>query len=396
MGGIGIVGTGISGLQLALYLQSAGVDTTIYSPQSLAEHRTGRLPNCVVRWGPTIERERQLGVFHWESNALVAMSVRVAGDPPLAFCGHLSHPANTTDFRLYLPGLLDDYERRGGRVVVGAVDPADLVGLAPRHELIVVAAGRDGFGGVFPRDPARSPHQSPPRHVTAGLYQGVAWPEPVAIDFTVVPGGGEIVRAPFYSFDGPITALFVNAVPDGPLDRLSRLRYEQDPAAFEAALLALLETFAPSIRLGVDPAAFRLNRPDDLLQGRLIPVVRQAWAPLGEGRHAVAIGDAWILNDPVAAQGANLGSRCAFLLGEAITAGGPFDAAFCRRIEDALWRVAEAPTTLSNALLEPPSQQVVDVLLRASRDQATADRLVSGFGDPEDMLSMLAPEPAAC
>ena len=33
MGGIGIVGTGISGLQLALYLQSAGINTTIYSPR---------------------------------------------------------------------------------------------------------------------------------------------------------------------------------------------------------------------------------------------------------------------------------------------------------------------------------------------------------------------------
>src|SRR5919198_505699 len=85
MGGIGIVGTGISGLQLALYLQSAGVDTTIYSPRSAAEHRTGKLPNCVVRWGPTIERERQLGVFHWEkNNAMEALCLRVADDPPLA------------------------------------------------------------------------------------------------------------------------------------------------------------------------------------------------------------------------------------------------------------------------------------------------------------------------
>ena len=396
MGGIGIVGTGISGLQLALYLQSAGIDTTIYSPRSAAEHRTGRLPNCVVRWNPTLERERQLGVFHWESNAVDALSFRVAGNPPLEFCGRLSQSANTTDFRLYLPALLDDYERRGGRVVVGPVEPGGLAGLALQHELIVVAAGRDGFGGVFPRDPARSPHQSPPRHIIAGLYHGIAWPEPVGIDFTLVPAAGEILQIPFHSFDGPITALAVNAVPGGPLDGFSGLSYEEDPAAFEAALVGLLETFAPSVRARIDRAGFGLTRPDDLLQGRLVPVVREAWAPLGGGRHAVAIGDAWILNDPVAAQGANLGSRCAFLLGEAITEGGPFDAPFCRQIEARLWEAAEAPTVVSNALLEPPSQQVIDVLLRASGDQATADRVVSGFGDPEDMLSMLAAEPAAC
>jgi len=110
----------------------------------------------------------------------------------------------------------------------------------------------------------------------------------------------------------------------------------------------------------------------------------------------VAIGDAWILNDPVAAQGANLGSRCAFVLGEAITGGGPYDEPFCRRMDAALWAAASAPTALSNALLEPPTEAVVDVLFRACGDPATADRFVSGFGDPEDMLALLAGERASC
>jgi len=396
MGGIGIVGTGISGLQLALYLQGEGVDTTVYSPRSLAGHRTGRLPNCVVRWAPTIERERQLGVFHWERNAMAGMTIRVAGDAPLVFHGSVSEPANTTDFRIYLPGLYEDYETRGGRVVVGPVEPGDLTRLAARHDLLVVAAGRDGFGGVFPGDPVRSVHRAPPRYIAAGLYEGVTRPEPAGIDFTVVPGGGEILQIPFHSFDGPVTALAVNAVPGGPLDQLSALRYEDDPARFEATLLALLETFAPSVRERVHRAAFRLTRPDDLLQGRLLPVVRRAWAPLDGGAHAVAIGDAWILNDPVAAQGANLGSRCAFVLGEAITGGGPYDEPFCRRMDAALWAAASAPTALSNALLEPPTEAVVDVLFRACGDPATADRFVSGFGDPEDMLALLAGERASC
>jgi hypothetical protein len=33
---------------------------------------------------------------------------------------------------------------------------------------------------------------------------------------------------------------------------------------------------------------------------------------------------------------------------------------------------------------------------QAAQDQATADRFVSGFGNPEGMLAMFAPEPAAC
>src|SRR5581483_11485616 len=385
MGGIGIVGTGISGLQLALYLQSAEIETTVYSPQTAAELRAGRLPNLVFRWAPTLDRERQLDVFDWDDHAIGAMHVRVAGDPPLGFCGRLSRPACGTDFRIYLPALLARYESRGGRVVGGPCGPRDLGRLAERHDLVVVAAGRDGFGGVFPRDPARSPHERPARHLCAGLYRGVTWPEPAGIELVLVPGGGEIFQLCFHSFEGPVTALSVEAVPGGPLDRLSHLDQAANPAAFEAALLGLLESAAPSIRARIDRSAFGLTRREDLVQGRLVPVVRRAWAALGDGKHALAVGDAWILNDPIAAQGANLGSRCAFLVGEAIAAGGPYDEVFCRRVEERMWEAAAAPTALSNALLEPPAPPVIDLLVRAAQDQTLADCFVSGFGDPEGM-----------
>jgi hypothetical protein len=38
----------------------------------------------------------------------------------------------------------------------------------------------------------------------------------------------------------------------------------------------------------------------------------------------------------------------------------------------------------------------LSLLARAAEDQAVADRFVSGFGHPEGMLAMLAPEPASC
>jgi len=396
MGGIGIVGTGISGLHLGLYLQSAGVDTTVYTSEATAQHRAGRLPNLVVRWAPTVARERRLGVLPGGDEALGVLHVRVAGDPPVAFCGRLPAPAATTDFRIYLPTLLERYESRGGRVVVGPCPPADLARLADRHELVVVAAGRDGFGGVFPRDPARSPHATPARHITAGLYDGLRWPEPTGVEYVLIPGMGEIFQIPFRSFDGPVSGVAVSGLPGTALAELAGFDRDGDPAGFVAALTGLLARFAPSILERADRSRFGPPRPQDVLQGRLTPVVRQGWAPLGNGRHALAIGDAWILNDPVAAQGANLGSRCAFVLGEAIAAGGPYDEAFCQRVEQALWGAAAAPTLLSNAMLEPPTPAVVDVLVRAGRDQAEADRFAAGFGDPEGLLAMLAGERAGC
>ena len=389
MEAIGIVGTGISGLQLALYLQAQGVGTTLYSPRSIDEHRGGRLPNCVMRWAPTVQRERALDVYHRAENEVEAIHVRIAGEPDLVFCGRLPGPANTTDFRLYLPDLLEDYQARGGAVVVGPCGPEDVLRLALRHELLVVAAGRDGYGGLFPPDPARSRHRAPPRHLTAGLYRGISWPEPSGVEFTIVPGMGEIFQVCFHSFDGPVSAVTVEGMPGTPLAELCERDHAAGPHAFQAAVLDVLDTFAPALFERIDHSSFALTGPLDLLQGRIGPVVRRSWARLSESRMALAIGDAWILNDPIAAQGANLGSRCAFVLGAAIAAGGPYDESFCRRAEQQMWAAAEAPTILSNALLEPPTPAAQDILFGASRDQTVADRFAAGFGEPEALLAML-------
>ncbi|HEX2119632.1 MAG TPA: styrene monooxygenase/indole monooxygenase family protein, partial [Acidimicrobiales bacterium] len=186
MAGIGIVGTGISGLTLALYLQRHGVDVTLYAPQNPGEIRASRLPNSVIRFHPARERERLLGVAHWEFADFGASAIHlsIAGDHPLAFTGHLRHQASGVDFRIYLARLLEDYASRGGRVVVGPVGPDDVARLGTTHELVVVASGRE-TAGLFPRDPHRSPFTAPQRLLCAGLYRGVALPEPLGVSFNV-------------------------------------------------------------------------------------------------------------------------------------------------------------------------------------------------------------------
>jgi 2-polyprenyl-6-methoxyphenol hydroxylase-like FAD-dependent oxidoreductase len=109
----------------------------------------------------------------------------------------------------------------------------------------------------------------------------------------------------------------------------------------------------------------------------------------------MAVGDAWVLNDPIVGQGANLGSRAAFVLGAAIAAGGPFDEDFCSRTAEAMWAVAQAPCAVTNAFLAPPAPHVVEVLLRAATDRTLADRIVEGFADPSDLLRLFSPAVAA-
>ena len=156
---IGIVGTGIAGLQLGLLLQQRGIPATIYADRTPEQQRGGRILNNVVRFGHTRERERALGVNHWESVGpdLTSVSLAVGGEHPLGFVGHLSQPASYVDMRLYQATLLEDFAARGGDVVFGTVQAEDLERLSMHHDLIVVASGRGSLAELFPRIAAFSP-----------------------------------------------------------------------------------------------------------------------------------------------------------------------------------------------------------------------------------------------
>jgi 2-polyprenyl-6-methoxyphenol hydroxylase-like FAD-dependent oxidoreductase len=70
MKNIGIIGAGIAGLHLGLFLQQHGLKPTIYSDKSPAQIRTGRISNLVIRFEQTRQRERALGVDHWDFTEL--------------------------------------------------------------------------------------------------------------------------------------------------------------------------------------------------------------------------------------------------------------------------------------------------------------------------------------
>jgi 2-polyprenyl-6-methoxyphenol hydroxylase-like FAD-dependent oxidoreductase len=139
-----------------------------------------------------------------------------------------------------------------------------------------------------------------------------------------------------------------------------------------------------------DERLFGPARPIDILQGAITPAVRRTWAPVGAGRYAVALGDAWVLNDPIAGQGANLGSRCAFVLADAILTASGFDELFCRRVEALMWEAARPVTEWSNAFLEPPSTHGLELLAAAAADQRVADEFIDRFDDPPAMWAILS------
>lgn len=389
---IGIVGAGISGLHLALRLQQSGVDTTLYAPKSAAEQRAGRATNFVARFGRTRERERLLGVADgnfpdWE---IAELRMTLGGEHPLTFDAALRQPASGVDFRLYLPRLMDEYEARGGAVVIGPVELPDVRGLAAAHDLMVVASGGRSMAEVFPRDPRRSPHSGPQRRLCAGLYHGITPDETPGVSYHISPGAGEIFTYPFYSHAGKVHLLGFEAVPGGPMDHLTRLPYQTEPAMFRRAVVDVLATHAPALCVRVAPSEFGPTRPQDLLQGAVTPVVRHGWAPLDDNTYAIAVGDAWVVNDPLTGQGANLGSTCAFLPADAILAGPPFDEMFCRTAETTMWSAARNVTNWTNTFLQPPPRHLVDLFAAAAQDTRIASRFLNNFNDPTAMWESIA------
>ena len=275
---IGIVGAGISGLHLALRLQQSGVDTTLYSTRTAEEQRAGPPANFVARFGRTRERERALDVAHWDFSdwCLKALDMTIGGDHPLTFRADLLQPGSGVDFRVYLPRLMDDYEARGGRIVIGPAEPADIERRGADHDLVVVASGGRSVAELFPSDPGRSPYSAPQRLICVGLYRGITEEPTPGVDYHISPGAGEIFCYPFYSIAGKVTLLGIEAVPGGPLAHLADADRAADPAGYLRAVLDVLAVHAPALRARITAGEFALTRPLDALQGAVTPVVPQS------------------------------------------------------------------------------------------------------------------------
>ena len=391
MTNIGIVGGGVAGLHLGLYLRQHGIETTIYAERTAGQEFGSRIPALVARAGHTRERERRLGINHWDggNNEFSHLNVYVAGEQPMTFSGTMAKPFIAVDMRIYLGRLQEDFVARGGHVVAGAVQADDLERLSEQHDLLVVASGRAGLTNVFPRLPEYSPFDQPQRQICMGLFRGVSGASSDG-SVTFVPGQGEIFEFSIYSFEPNVRGLGFEAVPGTAFDAVARMRYEDDPAAFNAALLGLVREHAPQLYERIDPAKFGLTRPLDLLQGGVTPGVRHGYVRLNNGKYALALGDVQASNDPITGQGANKASYTAWMLGEAIRDSATFDEAFCQQIEQRIWAYTAPIVNWSNAMLQPPEPHMIELLVAAAQNQGVAEAFVNFFERPHQAWEVMS------
>ena len=250
---VAIVGTGISGVTLALRLQQLGVATTLFAERSPGDQRQGRIENLVARFAPTQDREQALGVNHWDDvdgYASVGIEVDVVGTG-LYFRGHTERAVRAVDFRVYLSRLVEDYFDRGGILRIGLpVSGTALVEATAGHDVVVVAAGRSSSlaSQLFPVRSDRSPYDAPQRQLCGGLFTGVTPSDPSMVSYNLVPGGGEIFQQMILTDRGVAAAILVEAIPGGPLDVLTN---PEGPA-----LTALIAEHAPRLAARIDAARF--------------------------------------------------------------------------------------------------------------------------------------------
>jgi 2-polyprenyl-6-methoxyphenol hydroxylase-like FAD-dependent oxidoreductase len=397
MTNIGIVGAGTAGLHLSLLLQKRGVDATLYAERTSDEVRNGRLPNTVVHNHRTRAREREIDANFWDETAppIAGHWHWIPSEPPLDFPGYFKAPSLAVDYRLYQAKLLEAFEERGGKVEIGALGADDLDRLAAKHDLVVVSTGRGGLTDLFPPIAGRSPFTAPGRLIYAGLYKGVADSgDPRHVVLNLLGPIGEIINIPMESREGRVEVLLFECVPGGDLEVVAKTPYADDPKAHDRLVLDKLRMYAPRVVERIDESEFGVVDPTSALQGAIVPTVRKSYRELDVGTFAIAVGDLHVSMDPVCGLGANAASIGAFALGETIAEGGPFDEAFCRRVDE-----RRLPGVLAHfdftAFMLAPQEQLFGVIGAMSQNPAMSNDFTDNFTDPARHLEHLAsPETA--
>lgn len=403
---ISVIGSGPAGCIFSYALLAKGYDVTIYSDRTPEQWLTKSQPTgTAYLYGEVIDIERELGMDFWSKDMFGGHGVLLdfcpkVGFKPLVASGLFEGGKEGCgiDQRMRVARWLEDFEARGGKLVIEAVTPERLDAISLRSDLTVLAAGKADLGKLIPRDESRSVYSAPQRKLAMTFVRSKSgrhvkdWfrdriPFNV-IKFDFFATEGECFWVPYqHKTEGPVYCILWEAKDGSRMDRF-------DGAKSGAEILergkTVIRDLIPWERHLLDDVVHVENDPYGWLVGKFSPAVRQPFGRLPSGGYVMPIGDTAVTFDPIGGQGGNHASRNAKFCADAVIARGdkPFDPAWMTQLNAASWEsFGKFAYAFNNMLLEPITVAGKAMLLETARNKKFAsDAFFSGFPNPRKLF----------
>lgn len=383
---IAIVGAGQSGLQLALGLLETGYDVTVLTNRTADQIRQGKVMSSQCMFHTALQTERDLGLNFWEEQcpAVEGIGFNLVdlenGGKVFQWSARLERYAQSVDQRVKMPFWMEEFQRRGGKLVMQDVGIDELEQLTQDYELVLLAAGKGEVVKQFVRDDQRSTFDQPQRALALTYVNGMAPLPPYSrVNFNIIPGIGEYFCFPALTVNGPCDIMVFEGIPGGPMDCWQDVK---TPEEHLAKSLEILKTYMPWEAERC--ANVSLTDAGGVLAGRFAPTVRKPILTLPSGRQVFGMADALVVNDPITGQGSNNAAKCSKIYFDAILANDnqAFSPEWMQQTFEKYWDYAETVVAWTNSLLAPPGPAMLEVLAAGSQNQAIASVLANNFDDP--------------
>jgi hypothetical protein len=373
-----IVGSGTAGLQLA-YALKEDFEVTVFHAKSPEKIMNGRVMSTQVHFGSTRARENRFHMPKWEDQDPIKSIHITIGNQKL-FTGMLKEDALSVDQRLYFSQCMKDLMNKGVSFHEKKIESDYLETLVNEFDLVIDCTGKSGPLFSFPVEEELTPFEVPQRKCIVGYFLGIKPNNPLGVSVTVLPEIGEMFEIPAITEQGPVTILFIMAVPDKGLDIFKAMK---DAEEFLSKMKSAAKTFFPAIHERIDSKEFSLSDENAFLQVAIKPEIRKPFETFNE-KLVLGCGDSVFLNDPITGQGCNLSSYCAEQLYETLIEYK--HTKWDEKLGESYWNhvkpFVKEVTEWTNAMTQPLSQHVVQTLLAGAEDQTKADEIAEWFADP--------------
>lgn len=387
MKSIAIVGAGQSGLQLGLALLQHGYSVTMISNRTGQQIHDGKVMSSQCMFHTALQTERDLGLNFWEKDTppiegfgVTVCNPEVPGAKLIDWVAPLDGYAQSVDQRVKMPVWMQEFEKRGGELIIKDVGVEELEEYSRTHDLVVVAAGKGDIVKLFERDASRSVFDSPQRALALTYVKGVPPREELpGITFTAIPGVGEWVMFPGLTTTGPCEIMTFFGLPGGPMDCWGDVK---TPEQHLERSLSLLKQYVP---WGAERCRnAELTDDNGILSGRFPPTVRKPVVRLPSGRVVLGMADVVVVNDPINGQGANNAAKCAMSYLTSILEQGdkPATEEWMNQTFERFWSYANYVVDWTATFLRPLEPHLGNLLGAAGQIPPLARTIVNGFDHP--------------